>query len=211
MDFISFGNYGQLAVESAEEAVGRNLLARQHITADVAQVFIGGYVALEDVGQQCSHLQLAVSGFQHFTACYGYGAGEVYATGVHQTADKEYGFRSDSPYRLTFHYGRDVVDLHTYVTRRIGSVECGNGNVLCLHERGGFLFYTDVQIRLCHSGQSVKSCLEVCFFAFQNEFEVGSQRIAVESRNEDSFRSYRRVGDYIVRTLADESEHTGLQ
>ena len=36
-------NYGQLAVESAEEAVGRNLLARQHITADVAQVFIGGY------------------------------------------------------------------------------------------------------------------------------------------------------------------------
>ena len=50
VDFISFGNYGQLAVESAEEAVGRNLLARQHITADVAQVFIGGYVALEDVG-----------------------------------------------------------------------------------------------------------------------------------------------------------------
>ena len=100
VDFISFGNYGELAVESAEETVRGNFLTRQHITADVAQVFVGGYIAFENIGEQCAYTQLAVCGFQHFTACYGYGAGEVYATGVHQTADKDYGFRADGPYRL---------------------------------------------------------------------------------------------------------------
>ena len=136
VDFISFGDYGELAVESAEETVGGNLLACQHVAADVAQVFIGGYVTLEHIGQQRSYLQFAVSGFQHFAACYGYGTGEIHATGVHQTADEDYGFRTDGPYRLAFHYGRDVVDLYTYVTSRIRTVESSNGNVLCLYECG---------------------------------------------------------------------------
>ena len=90
-------------------------------------------------------------------------------------------------------------------------VECGKGNVLCLHKCGCFLFYTDTQIGFCHAGQSIKSCLEVCFLALQDELEVGSQRVAVESGDKDCFRRHRRVGDYVVRTLADKGEHTGLQ
>ena len=101
--------------------------------------------------------------------------------------------------------------MYTYVTCRIRPVECGKGNVLCLHECSCFLFYTDTQIGFCHAGQSVKSCLEVCFLALQDELEVGSQRVAVESGDKDCFRRHRRVGDYVVRTLADKGEHTGLQ
>ena len=69
MDFISFGNNGQLAVERAEEAVRRNFLTGQHVAADVAEVFVGSHVTFENVRQQSADFQLAISGFQHFEMC----------------------------------------------------------------------------------------------------------------------------------------------
>src|SRR5699024_10045336 len=58
MDFISFGNNGQLAVERAEEAVRRNFLTGQHVAADVAEVFVGSHVTFENVRQQSADFQL---------------------------------------------------------------------------------------------------------------------------------------------------------
>ena len=150
MDFISFGNNGQLAVERAEEAVRRNFLTGQHVAADVAEVFVGSHVTFENVRQQSADFQLAISGFQHFGTRYSHRTGHVHTTGIHQTSDEEYGFGTDGPDRFTLHYRRDVVNLYTYVACRMWSIESCYGNVLCLHKSSRLLFYTNTQIRLCH-------------------------------------------------------------
>ena len=62
-----------------------------------------------------------------------------------------------------------------------------------------------------HDGESIESGLEVCFLSFQSKFEVGSQRIGVECRYEDSLRGNRRVGDDVIRTLFDKRKNTGFQ
>ena len=62
-----------------------------------------------------------------------------------------------------------------------------------------------------HDGESIESGLEVRFFSFQSKFEVGSQRIGVECRYEDSLRGNRRVGDDVIRTLFDKRKNTGFQ
>ena len=41
-------------------------LTGQHVTADVAEVFVGSHVTFENVRQQSADFQLAISGFQHF-------------------------------------------------------------------------------------------------------------------------------------------------
>ena len=43
------------------------------------------------------------------------------------------------------------------------------------------------------------------------QFEFWSQRVCVECRNEDSTRCYSRISHYVIRTLTDKREQTGIQ
>ena len=101
-----------------------------------------------------------------------------------------------------------MVDLNAYVTGRVRSVESGDCNVLSLCQCSGFLFHADAQVSFCHFGEGIKTSLEVCFFAFQSKFEVGSQRIGIECGNKDALRCYRRVCNDVIRTLLDKRKQT---
>ena len=212
MDVIAFGDHRQLAVECAEESVWRNLLACKHITADVAQVSLARtHVSTEYVCQQSTYFQFAVCRFQHFGTCNGHFARHVHTSCIEQASDEYNGFRTDCPHSFAFHDRRNVVDLYAYIAGRVRSVKCVNRYILSLRQRGCLLFYTNTQIRLCHLGKSIQSCLEVCFLAFQNEFEIGCQRVTVEGRNKDSFQIHRGVSNHVIGTLTDEREHTCFQ
>ena len=98
VNVITFGDYSQLAVESTQESVRRNLFATQHVTTDVAQIFVSCYVSGKYVSQQCTYLKFAVSRFQHFGTCHGYCAGEIHTACIEETTDEDNGLRINCPH-----------------------------------------------------------------------------------------------------------------
>ena len=211
VDVVTFGNHCELAVESAQESVRLHLFACQHIAADVTQLFVLRHVSGKHMSQQCADFQFAISRFHHFRSCNGYGTGHVHPSGIEQTSDEDYGFRADSPHRLTFHYGSYVIDLYPYISGRVRSVKYGYCDIFSLCQGCRFLFDADTQIRFGYFSQGIQSCLEISFFPFQNVFEIGCQRVAVESRDEDSPRSDCRIGNHVIRTLFHKCKHTSFQ
>ena len=90
--------------------------------------------------------EFAVCRFQHFGTCHSYCTGEIYTTCIEKAANEDYGLRINSPYRFSLGYGVEMVDLNTYITRRVRSVESGDCNILSLCQCSSVLFHTDIQI-----------------------------------------------------------------
>ena len=93
---------------------------------------------------------------------------------IEKATDEDYGLRINGPYRFSLGYRVEMVDLNTYITSRVRSVESGDCNVLSLCQCSSVLFHTDIQVGFCQSGKNIKSCLEVCFFTFEGELEIRS-------------------------------------
>ena len=194
----------------AEPSFCRSLKAGHDVAVDDACTFSID-LALQQGSQLLADLYLVVLRSLHLAACKGNGAGEIDLAGLHQAAQEDDFLCPHRPYHFALVDGIDVIDLHTDVACRGGSVEDVHFAVLSLGQSLSCLLCAHAEIDFCHLCQSGKTCLELSLLALEDVLEVLGEGHAVEGAHEDSFGLVFRICHNVVGTLAQESEQTALE
>ena len=82
-----------------------------------------------------------------------------------------------------------MVDLHTYVAGRSGTVKHSHLTVLGLQESLCLLLGTHTQVHRSQLGEGGQTCLELLLLTLQDVLKVLAERHAVEGAHEDTLGS----------------------
>ena len=149
-----------------------------------------------------------MAGFVHLAAAKCHRAAQIHTARIEQTANEEHHRGvADGPYHLALVHRVNVVNLHTDVAGRTGTVEHGQlydvFNLHLLQTGVEIRLYANAQMRLCHFRQCLQTCHEVLFLTLHLVAEVTCQRFVSQSRDEDGLGHCLRTGRDGVRQLVD--------
>ena len=97
-----------------------------------------------------------------------------------------------------------MVDLYTYVTCGMCTLECIQVNVLGVGKSLGCLAGADAQGCGSNLGDCAQTCAEVHLVTLEHELKVRSKRFGIKCRHEYAAGSIGGVSDHVVWTLTEE-------